>query len=149
MKSAVKLVVIKVREKVQEYEATLSSPQKVHEFAKNAIWKVGEPVVEEFWVVLLNVRNKVVGSSMVSRGTINECPVTPRDVLLPAILTGAANVVLLHNHPSGDPTPSEEDKLLTQRVYEASKILGVKMLDHVIIAGDNYFSFRDHETIIL
>ena len=142
-KSITRLEVVKIRETTEPYGRAVRSSRCVNDLAAAAIWRKGEPPSEEFWVVLLSTRNRVLGTSMVARGTINECPITPREVFTPAILTGAACVIMIHNHPSGDPSPSSEDRLLTVRMCEAGRLLGIKVLDHVISAGPRYYSFKD------
>lgn len=84
----------------------------------------------------------------ISRGTLTASLVHPREVFGPAIRMGAAAIILAHNHPSGDTTPSEEDQTVTKRIHEAGMLLGVPLLDHVIIgAGGSYASFREMRKI--
>lgn len=96
---------------------------------------------EEFHVVLLDVRGRLLGRRLVSRGSLTQCPVSPRDVLRSAIREGAHSVVYVHNHPSGDPSPSFEDADLTERLRAAAELVGVVARDHVIVATGGYFSF--------
>ena len=98
---------------------------------------------EVFLVVGLNTRNQTVRETTVARGSINECVVHPREVFRPLIAEAAAKVILVHNHPSGDPTPSPEDVALTRRLAEAGRLLGISVVDHVIIARNSYASLRD------
>jgi DNA repair protein RadC len=96
-------------------------------------------------VLLLNQKNRVVGVNTVSIGSLTASVVHPREVFKPAILSNAAAIILAHNHPSGQPQPSQEDRVLTVRLVAAGKLLGISVLDHVII-GDGtsaYFSFAD------
>ena len=102
----------------------------------------GEPV-ESIWIVGCNAKNQVRFHRLVARGGVTRCSVTVADMLRPLVLNAAATAVLVHNHPSGDPTPSAEDTEITQRVAEACALLGISLLDHVIVAGDRYFSFLD------
>ena len=97
---------------------------------------------EHFVTVLVDTKNKVIGINTVSVGALNTTIVHPREVFKPAILCNAASVLLAHNHPSGDATPSEDDKAVTQRLRDAGAILGITVLDHVIIGDDGYFSFK-------
>lgn len=85
---------------------------------------------------MLNTKNKVIGYHLVSIGTLNSSLVHPREVFRPAIIAGANSIILAHNHPSGDTTPSNEDMKLTLRLDEAGKMVGVVVLDHVIIGTD-------------
>lgn len=94
---------------------------------------------EHFRALLLNTRNQVIGTDKVSVGTLNSSTVHPRELFRNAIKRSAASVILVHNHPSGDPTPSREDIDITRRLIEAGKIIGIDVLDHIII-GDNKFT---------
>jgi DNA repair protein RadC len=97
---------------------------------------------EHFKLILLNPRNKIIGISTVSIGSLNASLVHPREVFKDAIGHSAASVVLAHNHPSGDPEPSEDDLTITKRLTEAGKILGIEVLDHIIIGKNNHYSFK-------
>lgn len=96
---------------------------------------------EEFHIVMLDVRGRLLGRRLISRGGLAQCPVSPRDVLRTAIREAAHSLVFAHNHPSGDPTPSPEDIDLTDRLRLAAELVGVLARDHVIVAADGYFSF--------
>ena len=89
--------------------------------------------------LLLDTRNQVIGIHTVSIGTLNSSLVHPREVFKAAILASAASIILGHNHPSGDPTPSNEDRLLTTRMQEAGKLLGITVLDHVVIGDESRY----------
>jgi len=102
---------------------------------------------EHFKLILLNPRNKIIGISTISVGTLNASLVHPREVFKDAIKHSAASVVLAHNHPSGDPEPSEDDLTITKRLTEAGKILGVEVMDHIIIAKNGFFSFKERGLI--
>ena len=92
---------------------------------------------EAFAVLTLNTKNKLIARHLVSLGLVNSAPVHPREVFRPAISDGAEAVILAHNHPSGDPTPSAEDLRVTRQLIEAGKVIGIRVLDHVIIGrGD-------------
>src|SRR5262249_16767808 len=98
---------------------------------------------ERFIVVLLDGRHRVLGEEMVSLGTLTASLVHPREVFRPALRASAAALILVHNHPSGDPTPSAEDRAVTERLARAGEILGVRVLDHVIVAERGYVSLRE------
>ena len=102
---------------------------------------------EHFLVLLLNARHEVIGRETVSIGSLNASIVHPREVFLPAILHSAASVVLVHNHPSGDPEPSEEDLSITRRLVEVGELVGIGVLDHVIVASRGTVSFRTRELL--
>jgi len=97
---------------------------------------------EHFAVLLLNARHELQAREIVSIGSLNASIVHPREVFLPAILHSAASVVLVHNHPSGDPEPSEEDLTITRRLVEVGELVGIQVLDHVIVAGRGAVSLR-------
>lgn len=100
---------------------------------------------EEFIVLLLDAKHKVSAVHSVSVGTLTVTIVHPREVYKAAILANSASIILAHNHPSGDPTPSQEDRILTKRLCEAGKILGIKVLDHIVMGeAGRFYSFADH-----
>lgn len=98
---------------------------------------------EEFRIIMLNTRNKIIGQPMISRGTVNATLVSPREIFNPAIKAMATNIILVHNHPSGDPAPSKEDISVTNTVMKAGNIVGIKVLDHVIIGKNKYCSMKE------
>lgn len=98
---------------------------------------------EEFLLVPLDGKNRALGFHVVSVGTLTASLVHPREVYKLAILENAAAIILVHNHPSGDPTPSAEDVAITQRLKDAGELLGIRILDHVVIGDDRYVSFSD------
>jgi DNA repair protein RadC len=102
---------------------------------------------EHFLVLLLNARHEVIGRETVSVGSLNASIVHPREVFKPAITASAAAVILVHNHPSGDPEPSEEDLAITKRLAEAGELLGIQVLDHVIVAKRGVVSLRVRKII--
>lgn len=99
--------------------------------------------VEQFGVVLLDSRHRLVRAQALTVGTLDCSVVHPRDVFRTALEANAASVVVFHNHPSGDPTPSPEDEALTRRLAAAGTLLGVDVLDHLVLADASYFSFRE------
>jgi DNA repair protein RadC len=100
---------------------------------------------EHFMVAMLDQKNKVIGINTVSMGSLTASVVHPREVLKPAILSNAAALVCCHNHPSGAPQPSQEDRALTKRLVDAGKLLGINVLDHLILGdgSETYYSFAD------
>ena len=96
---------------------------------------------EIFYALLLDSRHRLIGEVEVSRGSLNQSLVHPREVFAPALRESAASIVVLHNHPSGDPHPSREDHEVTRRLAHAGEILGVRLLDHVVIGAGDYRSF--------
>ena len=104
---------------------------------------IKEKAKEHFKLILLNSRNKKIGISTISVGTLTTSLVHPREVFKEALAHSAASVILAHNHPSGDPEPSEDDLKITRKLVESGKILGVEVIDHIIIGKNNFYSFRE------
>jgi len=102
---------------------------------------------EHFVVLLLNARHELECRETVSIGSLNASIVHPREVFLPAILHSAASVILVHNHPSGDPEPSEEDLGITRRLVQVGELVGIAVLDHVIVALRGHVSFRARQLL--
>ena len=98
---------------------------------------------EIFLVVLLDARHRVLGEEIVSEGSLTSSIVHPREVFLPAVRESAGAMVLVHNHPSGDPNPSEEDVAVTRRLVHAAELLGIRVLDHIIVGDGVYSSFKE------
>lgn len=98
---------------------------------------------ERFYVILLDGRHRVLRHELVSQGTLTASLVHPREVFRPALRESAAALVLVHNHPSGDPTPSREDHEVTERLSRAGELLGVAVIDHVVVAEQGYCSLRE------
>ena len=100
---------------------------------------------EHFHVVLLDARNRVLGTELVSMGSLNASIVHPREVFKGAVRRAAAGVILVHNHPSGDPTPSAEDQDVTRRLVEVGNLLGIDVLDHIIVGDGRFVSMRERK----
>lgn len=116
------------------------------------VWKALQDIrdhkKEHFVVFFLDTRNQETKRETISIGTLNANLVHPREVFEYAILHNAAHMIVSHNHPSGNPEPSEEDRKVTQRLVEAGKILGIALLDHIIVAQSGYYSFKAHHLIV-
>lgn len=97
--------------------------------------------VEEFHLLALDSQSQVLRDLLITRGLLNSSLVHPREVFRPAIAEAAAGIIVVHNHPSGDPTPSAEDRAVTRQLAEAGRLLDLPLYDHVIIAGDRFVSF--------
>jgi len=107
---------------------------------------------EKLYVIILNIKNRVIGYSLVSMGSLTASIVHPREVLKPAILASAASIIIIHNHPSGDPDPSNDDIEITNRIAKASSIMGINLLDHIILGFEadefkGYYSFKQKNLI--
>ena len=116
----------------------LTDPEKVYRLIKS---KLKDYHKEHFYIIALNSRGHSIAE--VSVGSLNASVVHPREVFTEAIKNKAASVVFAHNHPSGDPEPSEDDLLLTKKLVESGKILGIEVFDHIIVAKDGFFSFKN------
>lgn len=121
----------------REERTRLHTPQAIFEWAKQQL--VGARR-EEFHVLCLNSRNVLIRHVRVAEGSVDQCHVDPREVLAPAIATRATGLVLLHNHPSGDPEPSVRDVALTRQLVEGARLLCLRLLDHLVVADTGYVS---------
>lgn len=102
---------------------------------------------EQMKLLMLDTKSKLIGEKNISKGTVNAALITPRELFIEALASGAVYIILLHNHPSGDPTPSKNDIMLTQRVKEAGEIVGIQLLDHIVIGDNCYISLMEHQLI--
>jgi DNA repair protein RadC len=116
----------------------LADPEKVYLLIKSKLKNYHK---EHFYIIALDSRNHSIAE--VSVGSLNESIVHPREVFAEAIKNRAASVIFVHNHPSGDPEPSEDDLEITKRLVESGKILGIEVVDHIIVAKDSFFSFKN------
>lgn len=122
----------------------ISKPKDIVDLGKKFLDELDR---EELIVACLNTKNEVNSVNVVSIGSLNNSVVHPREVFKAAILSNAASIVIIHNHPSGDATPSNEDKEITLRIKESGIILGIKLLNHIIIGNDVYYSFKEHDEV--
>ncbi len=126
---------------------TVNTAAKAVEYLQSAF--AVHPMQETFWVILLDRKNHALGRVLITLGTVSNTLVHPREVFKPAFLASASAVIVAHNHPSGDPTPSAADMQVTRQLREAAKILDIILLDHVVVghpesdpAGLGWYSFR-------
>ena len=124
-----------VRKKIQ-------SPNDIFNIAQNVI-QANEYAEENLWLITLDTKNNITGIFTVSTGSLNSTIVHPREIFKRAVLQNAASIIICHNHPSGDPAPSQEDINITKRIYDAGKILGIELLDHIIIGDNKYTSLKE------
>lgn len=130
------------RQFIREIETeTMISPQTVVDFARAVIDFDRDQ--EQLIVLILDGKNRIKAHFQVSTGTLNASLVHPREVFRPAIISAAAAIILVHNHPSDDPAPSQPDKEITQRVKNAADIIGINLLDHIIITETEYYSMKE------
>jgi DNA repair protein RadC len=123
-----------VREPGEPSPRKLDSPEAVTRLAEDLI-RASDDGKEHFWVILLDSQNGYLMHTEVSVGSLSASIVHPREVLGPALREGAAHLVLVHNHPSGDPTPSKEDIHLTRQLVEGARLLGIRLHDHIVIGN--------------
>ncbi|MBU3876778.1 DNA repair protein RadC [Faecalicatena sp. AGMB00832] len=102
---------------------------------------------ESMKLLLLDTKSRLISDTDISKGTINSAILSPRELFVEALKKNAVSIVLLHNHPSGDPKPSRADVLTTKRVYEAGILIGIELLDHIIIGDNCYYSMREQELL--
>lgn len=139
-----------LRELVQRYEVpwldavergpALASPADAAAYLGTEMRDLGQ---EQMRVLVLDTKNRVIAAELVYQGGLNATVVRPADCLRTAVRLGAAAVILVHNHPSGDPTPSPEDVQLTGEIGRAAELLGVELLDHLVIGADRHVSLRE------
>ncbi len=119
---------------------TISSPKDAYEMIKEQLEGLDR---EQFIIACLNTKNEPTNISVVSVGSLNKAIVHPREVFKTAILSNAASIMAFHNHPSGETTPSQQDIQLTNRLYQAGELLGIKLLDHLIIGDGTFTSLKE------
>jgi DNA repair protein RadC len=115
-----------------------TSPQQVFDYFHH---EFRDSRKEYFLILLLDGKNRIIRRVQISEGSLNQSIVHPREVYLPAVKESAAAIILVHNHPTGDPAPSSEDIAITRRLKEAGEIMGIRVLDHIIVGDGEYVSF--------
>ena len=139
-----KVKVMLVREGENIYRRVkLKSSKDAYEFVKDSMQDLDR---EHFVVIYLDVKNYVIGVEEIAIGNTVEIAVQPKEVLKGALLTNAVGIIVAHNHPSGEPEPSEQDNLLTEKLKNACNLIGINLVDHIIVGNRRYTSFADrHE----
>ena len=122
----------------------LTSAEMVYKYYKQ---KIGDKKQEYFYAVYLDNGKKIIDDKLLFIGTVNYSLVHPREIFKEAYLLGASAIICVHNHPGGNPLPSKQDFEITNNLIEASKILGIKLLDHIVICKTNYYSFLENNDI--
>ncbi len=117
----------------------INGPEDIAEAAR---YRIGFAAEESFWVVLVDNKNRLLLMEQVGEGTVDQATVYPRDIIGLALEYKASGLILLHNHPGGDPSPSTQDRDLTARIQAVAGSLGLRILDHLILAEESYFSFQ-------
>jgi DNA repair protein RadC len=121
-------------------ERIVKSPEDAYKLLKKFLVEVDR---EYFVVVCLDTKNQPTAINVCHIGSLNASIVHPREVLKPAILSNSASILVAHNHPSNDPTPSQEDITVTKRLVEAGEIIGIKVLDHLVVCADKFISLKE------
>lgn len=130
---------------IQEVRANITSPEAAMEYFRDNIYTPFDHCLqEELWLLMLNTKNVVTQQAMIYRGTISTMIVRPAEVFRPAIAANATAILLAHNHPSGDPTPSPEDVQVTRSLVEVGQLLGVELLDHIVVGIERSVSLKEH-----
>jgi DNA repair protein RadC len=143
-KSGSLLAALEIGRRVAEHRLPLGRPiQRPEDVHRHFYLRLRGSRQECFLALLLDGRHRLIGEELVTRGTLTASLVHPREVFRAALREAAAALVLVHNHPSGDPSPSREDREVTERLSRAGEILGVRVIDHVIVAERGYHSFRE------
>jgi DNA repair protein RadC len=130
-------------EKLASTSFTGSSISCSHDVFRRFRYAMGLRDRENFLVLTLSSRNVVLSEEVVAVGSVNSVHVAPAHILKQAIMRNAPSILCLHNHPSGDPTPSAEDRSLTERIARAASLMGIRLLDHLVITAGSYYSFSD------
>lgn len=120
------------------------SSNSIYEYYQD---KLKDKLQEYFYCVYLDTKNHIIKDKLLFIGTINESLIHPREIFKEAYLLSASSIICIHNHPSGNVNPSNNDIIMTKQLVEVGKILGIKVLDHIIIGKNNYYSFNDNNLI--
>jgi len=132
-----------VRERTLHFQTPpLNSPATAAQVLRTYL---DDPDREHFVVLLLNTRHRVIGIHTAHIGSLNQCPIVHREVFKAAVLANAAAIIVGHNHPTGDPTPSRDDQRITKDLQAAGQLMGIEVLDHIVLGADpDHYSFKEH-----
>jgi DNA repair protein RadC len=143
-KAATVVAAVELGRRLSERAArTLEKVEGPEDVARYVIPSLRFEQKEHFLAMFLDIRNRILALSTISVGSLTSSIAHPREVFREAIRYSAASVILVHNHPSGDPAPSREDIQLTKQMMKAGEIMGIPVLDHVVVAGDNFVSLKE------
>ena len=137
---------LRIAELKTEYESSprITSPATAMNFCRQHFSRLArESKQEEFWIVTLNTKNEPIDCHQITVGTLRNSLVHPREVFRPAIRDAANAILALHNHPSGDATPSDQDISVTERLEKSAEIVGIPLIDHIVIAGEKAISVQE------
>lgn len=124
----------------------LDTPLKVCEVMRE-VFHIHKCAEEQVFMISLNTKNVPTAFFRISKGTVSTALVSTRELFIQALLSSAVRIIICHNHPSQDVTPSKEDSILTQKIQEAGRLLDISLTDHIIISDENYYSFSEHKLL--
>ncbi|NBH72488.1 JAB domain-containing protein [Clostridiaceae bacterium] len=128
------------KRKARQKALVFMDPGTVAEYFQEDMRHMGQ---EQFYVMLFNTRQMLIRDILISKGTVNASLATPREIFIEALRYQAVSLILVHNHPSGDPEPSKDDIMLTRRVLEAGRVIGIALQDHVVVGEYSYVSMKE------
>lgn len=133
-----------VKEKAVNYiSESINTPQAVTDML-NTVFHLDRQAEEYVYMIALNTKGRILGVFEISHGAVSQSLCVPREIFIRALLCGASSIILAHNHPSGDVTPSKEDVAVYKRIKETGEMIGINLIDNIIV-GDTYFSFTEQE----
>ena len=130
---------IRIEESRLQEKVIVDHPKIVADLASA---RLGDLAKEQFWVAMLDNRHRLLAWEKISQGTVNQARVYTREIMEKALAKKASGMILVHNHPGGDPKPSQADKNLTESIMHVASQLDIRILDHVIVTEEDYFSFK-------
>lgn len=136
-----------VRECTYDYEKTVMDKAEKIVDMLNTCFNLCQMAEEHVYMVAMNTKAILLGVFEVSHGGVCTCPVSPRELYMRALMAGATGIIVVHNHPSGDPAPSKEDEIVCARIDEAGKMIGIQLFDYIVIGEGRYYSFREEELL--
>jgi len=141
---------VKYKIKVREYifreptsDLQFTSPEKVFEILRDDF----NPLQEELYLLIMNLKNQALEKHLIYRSGIGSVIINPSDIFRRILMTAGSHFIIAHNHPSGDPAPSEEDVHMTRKLSEGAALIGLRLLDHIIFTNDNFFSFKSKDML--
>lgn len=129
---------------VQRPDVNINSPQSVYDFIAPSLQDTDQ---EHLKIICLNTKHRIIKVETIFIGTLNNSVVSPREIFRTALKHNAASIILVHNHPSGDSTPSNDDRQVTKALIDAGKMLEVSVCDHLIVGHDEFYSFKEHNDV--
>jgi len=142
-KAAQVIACFELARRLAEYKSDSLVIKSSKDIAEMLIPELRYKKKEHLMGIYLDNRNKIIRKETVSIGTVDTSLIHPREIFMPAIESGAKSVIIVHNHPSGNPTPSKEDIMVTKKIINAGELLGIEIIDHIIIGDNEYSSFKD------